>query len=146
MQLYRYFVRQSSEFCRYNYLCCFSTSVIVISVYFIIDSARELLDTPSYNLSSSWWSSSSSSLCFIKERKFKLYLIESVPEGCYHSCREIQKKASLVFAASHATYVGRTSESCSLDKHAYPTRKKQVFIAYFRKDYPIRLSIRRMSE
>jgi len=26
MQLYRYFVRQSSEFCRHNPLCCFSTS------------------------------------------------------------------------------------------------------------------------
>jgi hypothetical protein len=27
VQLYRYFVRQSSEFCRHNPLCCFSTSV-----------------------------------------------------------------------------------------------------------------------
>jgi hypothetical protein len=27
MQLYRYFMSQSSEFCRYNRLCCFSTSV-----------------------------------------------------------------------------------------------------------------------
>jgi hypothetical protein len=27
MQLYRYFVSQSSEFCRHNPLCCFSTSV-----------------------------------------------------------------------------------------------------------------------
>jgi hypothetical protein len=26
-QLYRYFVSQSSEFCRHNPLCCFSTSV-----------------------------------------------------------------------------------------------------------------------
>jgi len=26
MQLYRYFVSQSSEFCRHNPLCCFSTS------------------------------------------------------------------------------------------------------------------------
>jgi len=25
--LYRYFVSQSSEFCRHNPLCCFSTSV-----------------------------------------------------------------------------------------------------------------------
>jgi hypothetical protein len=27
VQLYRYFVNQSSEFCRHNPLCCFSTSV-----------------------------------------------------------------------------------------------------------------------
>jgi hypothetical protein len=27
VQLYRYFVSQSSEFCRHNSLCCFSTSV-----------------------------------------------------------------------------------------------------------------------
>jgi hypothetical protein len=27
VQLYRYFVSQSSEFCRHNTLCCFSTSV-----------------------------------------------------------------------------------------------------------------------
>jgi hypothetical protein len=27
VQLHRYFVSQSSEFCRYNPLCCFSTSV-----------------------------------------------------------------------------------------------------------------------
>jgi len=36
---------QSSEFCRHNPLCCFSTSV-----YFIIDSVRKLLVTPSYIL------------------------------------------------------------------------------------------------
>jgi len=27
VQLYRYTVRQSSEFCRHNPLCCFSTSL-----------------------------------------------------------------------------------------------------------------------
>jgi len=27
VQLYRYFVSQSSEFCRHNHLCCFTTSV-----------------------------------------------------------------------------------------------------------------------
>jgi hypothetical protein len=27
VQVYRYFVSQSSEFCRHNPLCCFSTSV-----------------------------------------------------------------------------------------------------------------------
>jgi hypothetical protein len=38
MQLYRYFVSQSSEFCHHNLLCCFSTS-----------RSPETLDTPSYN-------------------------------------------------------------------------------------------------
>jgi len=28
--LYRYFVSQSSEFCRHNPLCCFSTSVYFV--------------------------------------------------------------------------------------------------------------------
>jgi hypothetical protein len=44
VQLYRYLVSQSSEFCRHNPLCCFSTCV----VYFVIDSVRKLLDTPPY--------------------------------------------------------------------------------------------------
>jgi len=35
--LYRYFVSQSSEFCRHNPLCCFPTSV-----YFVIDSVRKI--------------------------------------------------------------------------------------------------------
>jgi len=38
-----YFVIQSSEFCRHNPLCCFSTSVCC---YFVIDLVRKLLDTP----------------------------------------------------------------------------------------------------
>jgi hypothetical protein len=33
MQLYRYFVSQSSEFCRHNPLCCFSTSVCCLFRY-----------------------------------------------------------------------------------------------------------------
>jgi hypothetical protein len=41
VQLYRYFVSQSSEFCRHNPLCCFSMSVYF---YFVIDSVRKLLD------------------------------------------------------------------------------------------------------
>jgi len=45
VQLYHYFVGQSNEFCHHNALCCFSTSVCV---YFVIDSVRKLLDTPSY--------------------------------------------------------------------------------------------------
>jgi hypothetical protein len=45
VQLYRYFLSQSSEFCRHNPLCCFSTSVYC---YFVIDSVRKLLDTHSY--------------------------------------------------------------------------------------------------
>jgi len=44
--LYRYFVSQSSEFCRHNPLCCFSTSVYCC--LFRYDSVRKLLDTPSY--------------------------------------------------------------------------------------------------
>jgi hypothetical protein len=47
VKLYRYFVSQSSEFCRHNTLCCFSTSVCC---YFVIDSVRKLLDTPSYSI------------------------------------------------------------------------------------------------
>jgi hypothetical protein len=41
-----YFVSQSSEFCRHNTLCCFSTSVCCC--YFFIDSVRKVLDTHSY--------------------------------------------------------------------------------------------------
>jgi hypothetical protein len=34
VQLYRYFVSQSSEFCRHNSLCCFSTSVYCCKLIF----------------------------------------------------------------------------------------------------------------
>jgi len=34
VQLYCYFVSQSSEFCRHNPLCCFSTSVYCCSCLF----------------------------------------------------------------------------------------------------------------
>jgi hypothetical protein len=52
VQLYRYFVSQSSEFCRHN-LCVssqlvFIVVVVVVVVYFVIDLVRKLLDTPSY--------------------------------------------------------------------------------------------------
>jgi len=47
--IYRYFVSQSSQFCRHYPLCCFSTSVYVLSVYFVIDSVRKLLSTPTYS-------------------------------------------------------------------------------------------------
>jgi hypothetical protein len=47
VQLYRYFVSQSSEFCRHNPLCCFSTSVYFCCL-FRYNSVRKLLDTPSY--------------------------------------------------------------------------------------------------
>jgi len=50
MQLYRYFVSQSSEFCRHNPLCCSQLVFIVVSVYFVIDSVRKRLDTRSYYL------------------------------------------------------------------------------------------------
>jgi hypothetical protein len=46
VQLYRYFVSQSSEFCRHNRLYC-SQRVFIIVVYFVIDSVRKLLDIPS---------------------------------------------------------------------------------------------------
>jgi hypothetical protein len=48
MQLDRYFVSQSSEFCRYNPLCCFSTSVYCCKRIFRYDSVRKLFDTSSY--------------------------------------------------------------------------------------------------
>jgi hypothetical protein len=47
LQLYRYFVSQSSEFCRHNPLCCFLRS-IYCCCSFRYDSVRKLLDTPSY--------------------------------------------------------------------------------------------------
>jgi hypothetical protein len=34
VQLYRYFVNQSNEFCRHNALCCFSTSVCICKPIF----------------------------------------------------------------------------------------------------------------
>jgi len=39
MQLYRYFVSQSSEFCRHNPFCCFSTSVYCCC-YFVMTQSR----------------------------------------------------------------------------------------------------------
>jgi len=49
MQFYRYFVSQSSVFCRHNLLCCFSTTVYCCCCcLFRYDSVRKLLDTPSY--------------------------------------------------------------------------------------------------
>jgi hypothetical protein len=44
--LYRYFVSQSSEFCRHNPLCCLSTSVYFCKRIFRYPSVRKLLDTP----------------------------------------------------------------------------------------------------
>jgi hypothetical protein len=44
MQLYRYFVGQSSEFFSHN-LCIASERMLVIDVDFVIDSVRKLLDT-----------------------------------------------------------------------------------------------------
>jgi len=50
-QFYRYFVSQSSEVCRLT-LCVASQRVfVVVSVYFVIDSFRKLLDTSLYSLS-----------------------------------------------------------------------------------------------
>jgi hypothetical protein len=50
MQLHRCFMSQSSEFCRHNPLCCFSTTVYCCKRTFRYDSVRKLLDTPSYRL------------------------------------------------------------------------------------------------
>jgi hypothetical protein len=49
LQCYRYFVGQSSEFCRHNPLCCFSTGVYCSKRIFRYDSIRILLDRSSYN-------------------------------------------------------------------------------------------------
>jgi hypothetical protein len=49
LQLYRYFVSQSSEFCRHNSLCCFTTSIHCFERIFRYDSVRKLLDTLSYD-------------------------------------------------------------------------------------------------
>jgi len=46
MQLYRYFVSQSSEFCRRNNLCCFSTSVY----YYCLFCYRLSLESSEYTL------------------------------------------------------------------------------------------------
>jgi hypothetical protein len=48
MQLYHYFVSQSTEFCHHNTLHYFSTSVYCCKVYSVTDSVQKLLDTPSY--------------------------------------------------------------------------------------------------
>jgi hypothetical protein len=95
VQLYRYFVSQSSEFCRRNPLCCFSTSVY--RCYFVIDSVRKfwihprivihddtcsrrpfrkLLDTPSYILLLKHINISI--LCNIKDVKYFLYYRRSL--------------------------------------------------------------------
>jgi hypothetical protein len=47
MQLYRYFVSQSSEFCRHNPLCCFSTSNTKNKRIFRYRLSPETFDTPS---------------------------------------------------------------------------------------------------
>jgi len=47
VQFYGYFVSQSSEFCRHNHLCCFSTSNTKGKRIFGYDSVRKLFDTPS---------------------------------------------------------------------------------------------------
>jgi hypothetical protein len=48
VKLYRYFVKQSVSFAAIT-LCVASQRVfIVVVVYFVIDSVRKLLDTPSY--------------------------------------------------------------------------------------------------
>jgi hypothetical protein len=48
VQLYRYYLSQSSECCRHNPLCCSSRSVYCCKRIFRYDSVRKLLDKPSY--------------------------------------------------------------------------------------------------
>jgi hypothetical protein len=50
MQLYRYFVSHSSEFCRHKPLCCFPKSVYYCCCLFRYNSLPKLLYTPSYFL------------------------------------------------------------------------------------------------
>jgi hypothetical protein len=61
VQLYRYSVSQSSEFCRHNPLCCFLTSNTKGKLIFSYDSIRKLLDNPRtfpfiFFVSCNWWS------------------------------------------------------------------------------------------
>jgi hypothetical protein len=68
MKLYWYFVSQSSEFCRHNPLCYFSTSVYCYCCcYFVIDSVRKLLDTPSYAVLMN-------KLCYMQETPCLIFL------------------------------------------------------------------------
>jgi hypothetical protein len=48
VQLYRYFMRQYSEFSIRNPCVASQRVFIVVSVYFVIDPVRKLLDTPTY--------------------------------------------------------------------------------------------------
>jgi hypothetical protein len=81
VQLYRYFVSQSNEFCRHNSLCCFSTSVYCcyLFCYYLV---RKLLDTPSYTQWNRW--------NYCRESKFQLYNLQYT---CISSCfqREIRR-------------------------------------------------------
>jgi hypothetical protein len=66
VQLYRYFVSQSIEFCHHNPLCCFSMRVYSCCL-FIYDSVRKLLDTTAY----SW--KILRRMTILKEIKYGLY-------------------------------------------------------------------------
>jgi hypothetical protein len=68
VNLYRYFVSHSSEFCRHNSLYCFSTIVYCCR---FIHSARKFLDTPSYLTCSDLWTQ----LC--KDEQWRQIRIES---------------------------------------------------------------------
>jgi hypothetical protein len=48
VQLYRYCVSQSSEFCHHNPL--FASQLPKVSIHFFINSVWKLLDTPSYTV------------------------------------------------------------------------------------------------
>jgi hypothetical protein len=65
MQLYRYFVSQSSEFCRHKHLCCFSTSVYCCCLF-------------RYRLSSETFGYTLVQFCNVEERIMVEDVIEAI--------------------------------------------------------------------
>jgi hypothetical protein len=81
MQLYLYFMSQSSEFCRHNTLCGFSTSNTTGKRIFRYDSVRKLLDTPLY-LTELWRLFSENALLYdLFIREVKQWTILDITNG-----------------------------------------------------------------
>jgi hypothetical protein len=83
VQLYCYFVIQSSEFWRNNPL--FPSQRVSIIVYFVIDSVRKRLDTPTYNLislSDVWERSADSAWQRTSDTKHGHFLQMVFPVSC----------------------------------------------------------------
>jgi len=68
VQLYRYFVSQSSEFCRHNPFCCFSTSVYCCCCCFLI---RYRLSPETFGYTLVLWKSTLSSHTLCADRPLK---------------------------------------------------------------------------